>query len=94
MDRIPEYSPGPAPDIPAPAPYYANRANFPIALTLWPHPQEVAMRHIIRIFAILITLSATGCYGPEPHHPYRDEGTTTDYRNPDQHWSRGPHTDH
>ncbi|GAN95419.1 hypothetical protein Geu3261_0021_026 [Komagataeibacter europaeus NBRC 3261] len=52
------------------------------------------MRHIIRIFAILITLSATGCYGPEPHHPYRDEGTTTDYRNPDQHWSRGPHTDH
>ncbi|GCE82348.1 hypothetical protein [Komagataeibacter diospyri] len=52
------------------------------------------MRHIIRFSAILITLSATGCYGPERHHPYRDEGTAADYRNPNQHWSRGPHTDH
>ena len=50
------------------------------------------MRHANRIFAVLIILSVAGCHGH--HHPYRDRDTTDDYRNANQHWSRGPHTDH
>ncbi|WP_193731670.1 hypothetical protein [Komagataeibacter sp. FXV3] len=52
------------------------------------------MLHIIRILTVLIVLPAAGCHGHKHPHPYRDEGTAMEYRNTNQHWSRGPHTDH
>ncbi|MBV1823013.1 hypothetical protein LV478_12920 [Komagataeibacter oboediens] len=52
------------------------------------------MRRASRIFATLVILSVAGCHHHAHDRPDTDQNLADDYRNPHQHWSRGPHTDH
>lgn len=53
------------------------------------------MRHTLQFLTILaLSLCATGCHHPSHNRPVYWHENHDPYRNPDQHWSRGPHTDH
>ena len=53
------------------------------------------MRYPIRLFAaVMLALPMAGCHHADRNRPlYWHEQENRD-RNPDQHWSRGPHIDH
>lgn len=53
------------------------------------------MRQTLRFLAVLaLVMSAAGCRHAYRDNPDNGHENRNQYRNTDQHWSRGPHIDH
>lgn len=53
------------------------------------------MSHLNRVYApFMLLMLLAGCHGAGHDRPTYWHEHDGQYRNPYQHWSRGPHTDH